>query len=173
MLEAAARVLTDAGIVLENMTLPLQFGALARAQIDIMLYDLTRSLAYERLACNVQLSQRLRDMLDAGAAVTLDRYEAALHLAQVCRAALADIFSSCDVLLTPSAPGGAPSGLTATGDPIFNRVWTLLHVPCVSLPIASTVDGLPLGLQVVGNCRSDAQTLAAAHRLYQLLVLRG
>ena len=172
-LEAAARVLNDAGIILKNITLPLQFGALAQAQIDIMLYELTRSLVHERLACKAQLSQRLRDMLDAGAAVTLDRYETAMHLAQACRAMLADVFADCDVLLTPSAPGGAPSGLTATGDPIFNRVWTLLHVPCVSLPVANTVDGLPLGLQVVGNCRSDVRTLAAAHRLYQLLVPHG
>jgi len=171
-LDSAASVLSNAGIPVKSISLPSQFGALAQAQTDIMLRELTQSLAHERLTCNTRLSQRLRDMLSAGAAVTLDQYEAALRLAQACRAALPDVFADYDVLLTPSAPGAAPSGLDATGDPIFNRVWTLLHVPCISIPVACTADGLPLGLQIVGNRRSDARTLVAAHRLHQLLLPR-
>ena len=30
-----------------------------------------------------------------------------------------------DVILTPSAPGAAPHGFATTGDPMFNRLWTL------------------------------------------------
>jgi len=56
-----------------------------------------------------------------------------------------------------------------TGDPVFNRMWTLLRTPCVNIPAATADDGLPLGLQVIGICGSDAQTLAAAHWLHQTL----
>ena len=34
-----------------------------------------------------------------------------------------------DVILTPSAPGAAPHGLGSTGNPVFNRLWTLLGTP--------------------------------------------
>jgi len=50
---------------------------------------------------------------------------------------------------------------------LFNRMWTLLRVPCINIPVAT--DGLPLGLQVVGAFSSDARTLAAAHWLHQTL----
>ena len=37
-------------------------------------------------------------------------------------------------MLVPAAPGEAPPGLGYTGNPVFNRMWTLLGVPCVTLP---------------------------------------
>ena len=39
-----------------------------------------------------------------------------------------------DVILSPSAPGAAPQGLTSTGSSIFNRLWTLMGTPCVNVP---------------------------------------
>ena len=45
-----------------------------------------------------------------------------------------EIFDDVDVLLTFSAPGAAPKGLGSTGDPRYNRLWTLMGVPCVNVP---------------------------------------
>lgn len=64
---------------------------------------------------------------------------------------LADEFRALDVVLTPSAPGEAPAGLAATGDPLFNRIWTLLGNPCVHLPFAQGAAGLPVGVQAIGR----------------------
>ena len=75
--------------------------------------------------------------------------------------------SGSPVMASPA--GAAPEGLDTTGDPLFSRIWTLLRVPCVSIPVAVAANGLPIGLQVVGAFGSDAQTLAAAHRLHQVL----
>ncbi|MGH8741491.1 MAG: amidase, partial [Burkholderiales bacterium] len=55
-----------------------------------------------------------------------------------------------------------PPGLGSTGDTAMNVVWTLLHVPCVSLPVMKSPAGLPLGLQVIGRLGDDARTLACA-----------
>jgi Asp-tRNA(Asn)/Glu-tRNA(Gln) amidotransferase A subunit family amidase len=44
----------------------------------------------------------------------------------------------------------------------MNVVWTLLHVPCVSVPVMKSPAGLPLGLQVIGRIGDDARTLACA-----------
>jgi Asp-tRNA(Asn)/Glu-tRNA(Gln) amidotransferase A subunit family amidase len=74
-----------------------------------------------------------------------------------------------DFLLTPPAPGAAPASLASTGDPVFNRAWTLLGVPCVTLPFGSAANGLPLGVQLVGAFDHDMKLVAwaqwAEHRL--------
>jgi hypothetical protein len=67
-----------------------------------------------------------------------------------------------DVLLTPAAAGEAPVGLASTGDPAFSRIWTLLGVPCLSLPVLRGPAGLPLGLQLIGARGRDEDLLAAA-----------
>jgi Asp-tRNA(Asn)/Glu-tRNA(Gln) amidotransferase A subunit family amidase len=58
--------------------------------------------------------------------------------------------------LTPSAPGTAPKGLGATGDPAFCTLWTLLGTPALNLPLMRGENGLPLGVQ------SSARGMATA-----------
>jgi amidase len=53
------------------------------------------------------------------------------------------VFADADVILAPSAPGEAPRGLGATGDPIFCRIWTLLGVPAMSIPCSKGPNGCP------------------------------
>ena len=74
-----------------------------------------------------------------------------------------------DAVLTLAAPGVAPEGLAQAGDPIFNGMWTLLHVPCLSLPVLTGEHGLPIGLQLVGPRFSDARLLAAAGAIVEML----
>jgi len=65
------------------------------------------------------------------------------------------------VMLTPSAPGAAPKGLGSTGEPTFNRLWTLLGTPCVNVPGLWDADGLPLGVQIVARFGRDRFALSA------------
>ena len=62
------------------------------------------------------------------------------------RHALAKIFDDVDVILTLSAPGAAPKGLGSTGDARYNRLWTLMGVPCVNVPTLIADGGLPVGV---------------------------
>ena len=66
------------------------------------------------------------------------------------------------MILTPSAPGAAPRGFATTGDPMFNRLWTLMGAPCINVPGLNDADGLPLGVQIVGRFARDKTALAAA-----------
>jgi Asp-tRNA(Asn)/Glu-tRNA(Gln) amidotransferase A subunit family amidase len=75
---------------------------------------------------------------------------------------VAQTFGGLDVLLTPSAPGEAPEGLASTGDPVFNRVVTLLGFPAFSLPAGLGPSGLPLGVQLVGAPGGEEALLAVA-----------
>ena len=109
-------------------------------------------------------------MIESGLKVTRERYEAVMALARNCRRVLPDVFARADVLLAPSAIGVAPAGLDATGDPLFNRMWTLLHTPCVHLPFTQGPNGLPVGLQVVGPIGADRHTLLCAEYLLRRLM---
>jgi Asp-tRNA(Asn)/Glu-tRNA(Gln) amidotransferase A subunit family amidase len=91
-----------------------------------------------------------------------------VHAAEA-RAELATFFGACDAILVPAAPGQAPSGLGATGNPVFNRMWTLLGVPCLTLPARWGERRLPTGVQLVGRLGDDARLLACAAFLERAL----
>jgi Asp-tRNA(Asn)/Glu-tRNA(Gln) amidotransferase A subunit family amidase len=65
------------------------------------------------------------------------------------------------VILTPSASGAAPATLSCTGDPMFNRLWTLMGAPCVNVPGFYDSE-LPVGIQIVGRFGRDKAALEAA-----------
>ena len=96
-------------------------------------------------------------------------YDAARSVANRARKALRSIFDDVDVLLTFSAPGAAPKGLASTGDPRFNRLWTLMGVPCVNVPAYVAEGGLPVGVQVIARFGDDAGALRAARFVEEAL----
>jgi Asp-tRNA(Asn)/Glu-tRNA(Gln) amidotransferase A subunit family amidase len=51
--------------------------------------------------------------------------------------------------------------LRSTGDPAFNRLWTLMGAPCINVPGLGE-GGLPLGVQLVGRFGRDKVALEAA-----------
>jgi Asp-tRNA(Asn)/Glu-tRNA(Gln) amidotransferase A subunit family amidase len=61
-----------------------------------------------------------------------------------------------ELMLTLPAAGEAPRGLASTGNAAFNRLWTMLGVPCITLPAGRGARGLPLGVQLIA--RRDAGT---------------
>jgi Asp-tRNA(Asn)/Glu-tRNA(Gln) amidotransferase A subunit family amidase len=100
--------------------------------------------------------------LDEGWRVTRAEYDGLRETARQCRRALAERMREVDFLLTPSAPSEAPRSLASTGDPVFNRAWTLLGLPCVTVPYGKGEHGLPLGVQLVGVSDGDSALLGWA-----------
>jgi Asp-tRNA(Asn)/Glu-tRNA(Gln) amidotransferase A subunit family amidase len=158
----AARRLALAGADVADAALPAWFAELPGAQATVMAFEAARSFAPERREHGARLSPQLRALLDDGAGRSPAEYLDALALAQAGRQELAALFERHDLILTPSAPGEAPAGLGSTGDPRFNRTWTLLGTPCVHLPTGSGEAGLPVGVQLVGRTGDDARLLATA-----------
>ena len=160
--ETAARRFADAGAQVEEVTLPAEFDGLVEAQTTVQIFEGVRCCAYELTQRRNELSASTQQLLGPGEKLTYAEYKAALQLAETCRAALPAVFAAHDVLLVPSAPGEAPAGLGATGNPLFNRTWTLLHTPVISLPGLSGPQGLPVGVQAVGPLGADDHLLAVA-----------
>ena len=168
-LSAARAALERRGAAVTELAIAREHHELAAVQDTIMRFEAVRAFAYERIEHSAELSPRFAQMLDAGMAIGADEYDRALARAAQARAGLAAFFGSCDAVLVPAAPGEAPVGLGNTGDPIFNRMWTLLGVPCVTLPVRWADNGLPTGVQLVGRLGDDPRLMACAAFLEQAL----
>ena len=121
-------------------------------------------------------TSRQAEFLDQGRARrrrerhTPARFDQAQRHAIECQRALASLFESCDVLLTPSTSGEAPADLISVSSSAFNRTWTLMHVPCVTIPAYRGPNGMPVGVQIVGPIGSDARTMSAAQAIADVLM---
>ena len=161
-IEDAAQRMAAAGAEVELVALTPAFDQLHEAHALIMQYEAARATAWEYRVHGDLLSPAYHQRIRAGQGIPRERYEAALRQAESGRQDFADVWGELDVLITPSAVDEAPLGLESTGDSVFNRLWTLLGVPCVHLPFGIGTSGLPLGLQVVGRREDDVATLTCA-----------
>lgn len=83
-----------------------------------------------------------------------------------------EIFSTYDVLLSPVSPTAAFKLGENVGDPVKMYLEDIMSVPpslaglpAISVPAGKTSAGLPVGVQLIGQQRSDAQLLALAGSL--------
>jgi Asp-tRNA(Asn)/Glu-tRNA(Gln) amidotransferase A subunit family amidase len=100
----------------------------------------------------------------ARSGVSYDDYQGALGYRLDYRARLAALEGDGVFMVTPSATGPAPQGLTATGSSVYQWASSLAGNPVVSLPFM-VADGMPLGLQMQGFVGAEAKLIAAARWL--------
>ena len=108
----------------------------------------------------------MRKAIEEGNKVLARDYQSAKDLPKVLTGALEELLTRCDVILCPSATGPAPKGLDTTGNPIFNGLWTFCGNPCISLPLLTSREGLPIGVQLVGEHGNDGRLLRSAQWLF-------
>ena len=162
----ALRIATHAaervGASVRTLKLPEIVAEAWRIHPIVQEFEAHQAFAWEYRENYDAMPPLLRGRLDESKGGTPAEYDAARLVADQARAALAAIFDEVDILLTLSAPGAAPKGLGSTGDPRYNRLWTLMGVPCVNVP-ATIADGvLPVGVQVIARFGDDAGALRAA-----------
>ena len=104
----------------------------------------------------------LRAQIERGQLITARTYLQAKHKRIELNRILDEIFLRFDAIITPSATGEAPRGLTSTGDPCFCTPWNFCGAPAVSLPLLEGENGLPIGVQLVGQHFDDARLLRTA-----------
>ena len=160
-LEATAEQLQRAGAKVTDVDVP-SWNDLLEAQRVVMHFELARSFADEARRHPESLSAELHDQIATGRALSLAAYHEAQAHAENGRRTADATLANYDFLLTLATPGEAPKGLAFTGDPLFNSVWTLLHLPCITLPAGRGPQQLPLGVQLVGNRRQDERLLTWA-----------
>lgn len=98
--------------------------------------------------------------------MTMERYAALLHEKIVLKQMVMDISADCDGFLTLSASGPAPVGLHHTGSRTLLTHATFLGLQAFSLPLLQ-VDGMPLGVQLIGRLHEDGRLCANAAWMMQ------
>jgi Asp-tRNA(Asn)/Glu-tRNA(Gln) amidotransferase A subunit family amidase len=169
--DAAAR-LAQAGAPLRDVTLPDDFADLkVAARETINSYERSKSMAAEWASHRDLISPKLQRCIELGMQMPYEDYLAAIRLGESCRARLPAVFEDFDILLAPCVNGEAPAGLESTGDPGFQAIWTILHVPTMSLPTHTGPRGLPVGIQLVGRRYDDQRLFACARWVWERLGL--
>jgi Asp-tRNA(Asn)/Glu-tRNA(Gln) amidotransferase A subunit family amidase len=168
-LRTATAAAERAGASVRALSLPDIIAEAWRIHPTLQECEAHQALAWEYRTQHAAMPPLLRALLDKSAGTPPSDYDAARSIANRARKALRAIFEDVDVLLTFSAPGAAPKGLASTGEARFNRLWTLMGVPCVNVPAFVAEGGLPVGVQIIARFGDDAGALRVARFVEEAL----
>ncbi len=97
-------------------------------------------------------------------------YLKALRTKALIKAEFDKAFKRFDVILGPTAPGTAPLLGSSLSDPLkmyLGDIYTisvnLAGLPALSLPCGLDVKGLPIGVQLIGDCFKEKEIIRAAY----------
>jgi Asp-tRNA(Asn)/Glu-tRNA(Gln) amidotransferase A subunit family amidase len=168
--EQAAKALGRAGANVRDFELPAAFtGLYVMARSTIAFYERAACMAFAWDRHRDQLSPQMRRYIENGHAISRDEYVVGMKRLDECRALLGPVFETFDVLLVPCVPGEAPQGLSATGDPKLQAIWTALHTPSMTLPTHRGPNNLPVGIQLVGQRYEDDRLFGCARWIWDAI----
>lgn len=162
VLETTAERFGGAGAGLRDLDLDASLAPVFDAQDTVLQYEMARHLAIEREENWDLIAPPTQDFIRAGLDCSEEKIAGARYIFGQARSDFAKALGD-DIAITLSAPGEAPAGLHSTGNALFNRMWTALHVPCLHLPVGTGPMGLPLGVTLVAR-KGHEQRLVAAGR---------
>ncbi|EBA07858.1 amidase [Sagittula stellata] len=128
----------------------------------LMVWESAEALAHELNTAPDAMSPGLHGQIEEGLTVTpSQRHADRMDLQRLRSRALTELDPAA-VWVTPAACGSAPRFEDGTGNPAFNRTWSLLGLPCCAVPLLADEVSAPIGVQVVGAPGNDAGVLAVA-----------
>jgi aspartyl-tRNA(Asn)/glutamyl-tRNA(Gln) amidotransferase subunit A len=173
--DAAVAVLAARGADVREVRLPYWHEMVTANMVTMM----AEALAYHRGDLATRWGDYFaatRSMVAQGALISGADYVQAQRVRRVAQQALGDLFTEVDLIVTPTAQGGALTyealaergitgrsglmGLVNTG------YWDCVGNPVLALPIGFTGDGLPLSMQVAAPPFGETAALRAG-QVYQ------
>ena len=160
--EEAVERLGDAGVVVVEILLPDSFDVVHAAHRVIMASEATSVHEENFRDRRMDYRVNIRGLIASGLLVPASDYIRARRIRSRFIGEAAAMLKDVSSLLTPSAPTPALRGLGSTGNPAFNAPWSFVGFPSITVPSGLTVDGLPLGIQLVGSPLHEDKLLADA-----------
>ncbi len=171
--EAFAELKEHLGEQCDELVLPEPFDHFVALHRKIMCADLAKSFAGYYQRGKDRLTDILCQMIEEGQKVTAVDYNEAVDGREFLNDGLDGVFDRYDAIIAPATKGEAPAGLDATGNPIFNTLWTYCGTPAITLPLMEGPNGLPLGVQLVSRRGDDARLLRTARWLARAVAAGG
>ena len=112
-----------------------------------------------------KLSKEMREAISRGMKYSAKEYADASDFMQQSYDSYSEVFEDYHGVITPSSSGVADKGLKSTGSSDFQKNWTYMGLPAISLPLLTGENDLPLGVQLVGNKLDDLRFLGTANWL--------
>jgi Asp-tRNA(Asn)/Glu-tRNA(Gln) amidotransferase A subunit family amidase len=166
---AAVARLAKAGAEIESVGEPPTFPLIATNANLIMGAEMV-SVHRERFAEKKSLyGPKIREFLKHSLTIPAWEYVRALEVQRRWRDEIDRVLLHFDAILTPATPAPAPAGLESTGDPSFNRPWSLSGHPVVSLPCTLDPSGLPISIQLTGAALEEGRLLNIARWCEEIL----
>ena len=109
-----------------------------------------------------KLSKEMNDAISRGLKYSAKDYSDAINFMKQSYESYKEVFEDYYGILSPASNGVADKGLGSTGSADFQKIWTYLGLPAISLPLLTGENDLPLGLQLVGNKFDDLRFLGTA-----------
>jgi len=139
------------------------------------MYEITREVGFG--------SEVKRRIMIGTYVLSLEHYETSYLQAQKVRHLIIkdfqQAFSKVDVILTPTTTGEAfainkkLTPLEMYMNDVFTIPASLAGLPCISLPVGLSNNGLPLGLQIIGNNFDESMVLKVAKILESQAKFKG
>jgi Asp-tRNA(Asn)/Glu-tRNA(Gln) amidotransferase A subunit family amidase len=159
LMEKVAYTARAKGATVTPLELGMPFTAAYDLHGHVMNMESAEAMGWELAAARDSLSEALRERLEWALGEPRAKLAEGRAAFKAAQDGFAGAIAGYDAVLTPAAPGEAPEGLASTGDAAFNSLWTLLHVPAVTVPAGTGPKGLPLGAQIVTPRGEDAAAL--------------
>ena len=112
-----------------------------------------------------KLSKEMQSAISRGMKYSAKEYLDAVDFMDRSYESYKEVFEDYHGVITPSSSGVADKGLKSTGSADFQKIWTYLGLPTISLPLLTGENDLPLGVQVVGDKLDDLRFLGTANWL--------
>jgi Asp-tRNA(Asn)/Glu-tRNA(Gln) amidotransferase A subunit family amidase len=160
MMTEADGNLRAGGATIEEVALPAEFSAVLARHRTVMAVEAAAFLGPRVRHHPEDFQPNITKLLKEGLACPAPEYARCKAHQHKLRRDVDQWFGPVDVLLTPATTSPAPDKAT-TGDPAFNSPWSYTGLPTVSIPCATSADGMPLAIQLVGR-PFDERTLFAA-----------
>ena len=112
-----------------------------------------------------KLSKEMQSAISRGMKYSAKEYLDAVDFMKRSYESYKEVFEDYHGVLSPCSTGVADKGLKSTGSADFNRVWSYMHTPAISLPLLQGENNLPLGVQLIGGKYDDHRFLGTARWL--------
>lgn len=154
----------------ERIPAPKSFFNLVESQRIIHQYEFVHHLSNVIETRFDDISDTLQAIVKSGQSISDDHYAEAVGYMEAASEFFDSFFHDYDAVLAPSAPGQAPLIEDGTGDPIFNTIWTLCGLPCLTMPLMVGAQNLPIGVQLIGAREHDDRLVRTAHWMEETLM---